>query len=281
MLGPMPDWPLDDASNRYEVNPPLAASSDGILVTGAAATNTKGAWVEIIRSTSFDAGLMMFEIRCGTTGLAGDCMYDIGVGPAGSEQVLIPNVYLSRTTTSAVIGAWQFPVSLPAGTRIAARAQSSTASNPSALTLRVMASAFQSEEPRGAIYSFGANTATTAGTPIDAGAVANTKGAWAEVVRATPSPIGAISLSVGNNKDVARVFAPFQVDIGIGAAGAEQVVIPDLVFSAEPGDDLIFPSTTWPMPVAIPAGTRIAARCRSSITGAGDRTLDVIVHGVA
>lgn len=274
----MPDFPRLAEVEDYEANIPPAITG-GIVVTGSASANVKGAWVELIRSTSADGSFL--HIQWGTSGSVNtEFLLDIGIGPAGSEQVIVPNLYCSRTTTSGSVGHIVLPIAVPAGARISARVQGATASVTPKLTVRVGSATMPGSSPAAGVDAFGADTTDTSGAAMDAGAVANTRSAWTELVRSTPREYLGLFMCFGNNKDVARTFADFDTQIGIGAAGSEVVLISDILAYAEGADDLIFPCITPLMPVHIPAGSRLSQRVRSSNTTAGDRTLDSVLYGV-
>ena len=105
--------------------------------------------------------------------------------------------------------------------------------------------------------SLGASLSTTMGTPITAGATANTKGAFATIVAATPTDCCMLVLSF-------RMFTgstvQTAVDIAIGPAGSEVVIIPNFVLGA--ASNLLLGSIL--LPLNLPAGTRISARSQSS-----------------
>jgi hypothetical protein len=101
--------------------------------------------------------------------------------------------------------------------------------------------------------------AASSGTPGGA----NTKGAWVQVLAACPIDADGFLLGFANNTGSP---CDFLVDIGIGGAGSEVVLIPDLYLRANVNDQL---GEKMFVPMAIPAGTRIAARCQNN-TGSGN-----------
>jgi hypothetical protein len=98
----------------------------GTSVTAASSANSKGSWAQLIASTTRKVvGIVVLMHQSGT----GKFMVDIGTGASGSESVLIPDVYVNfGGSYGAGSAAVFFPVQIPAGTRIAARCQCSTAS---------------------------------------------------------------------------------------------------------------------------------------------------------
>ena len=103
----------------------VAASSDATQIDPGAVAHTKGSWVELTASSSAIDGLLVivgndFNVVPATT----NWLIDIGTGAAASEVVLLGN--LPSTCGTVETGTMLFfyvPISLAAGTRIAARCQ--------------------------------------------------------------------------------------------------------------------------------------------------------------
>ncbi len=104
-----------------------------------------------------------------------------------------------------------------------------------------------------------------------AAATDHTKGAWAQVTASTARDYDALLIALNvNSNAIGELF-----DIGVGGAGAEQVVVPDLLFAGLDRHALYFLA-----PVAVPAGSRIAARMQATNAGAGTTTGQVAVMGI-
>jgi hypothetical protein len=89
--------------------------------------NTKGSYAAFSTSTSRRTLWLIFAALNGT---GGNWLFDIAVGAAGSEVVIIPNIWacVGGVTNSVEVQVYQFPVNIPAGSRLSVRAQSDTAS---------------------------------------------------------------------------------------------------------------------------------------------------------
>lgn len=91
------------------------------------------------------------------------------------------------------------------------------------------------------------------------GAAAHTKGPWLQAAASTPYDSGCLYIAINNDLDTSgeRWF----VDIAVGAAGSEQVVVSNLpiVNGSYKG-----PVTALFLPLAIPRGSRISVRSQSS-----------------
>ena len=79
---------------------------------------------------------------------------------------------------------------------------------------------------------------------------------WIQLVASTPHPARGIVVMVAPN-NVGRCL----VDIGMGASGSEQVIVPDLYFGFQSG---LGGPQHIPIPIAVPAGVRLAARVQTT-----------------
>lgn len=107
--------------------------------------------------------------------------------------------------------------------------------------------------------SIGLNAGTTSATSISANASANVKGAWTQLSASTPIDaygfwVYAGTHSTDNGDD-------FLFDIALGAAAAEAAIVTNIW---RPAND----SACIYIPLHIPAGQRVSARCQSSTGGA-------------
>lgn len=276
----MADWALNAGGARWLEANVDTANSRGTQITSGAA-NTKGSYTVLVASTPEDAFGIMVHI--GAQPATADCLVDIGIGASTAERPLIPDLRSSAATGATGVGyTYYFPIYIPAGARLTARSQSTTASGVVNVQVHLM---YGKGFGRGACYSqvtaYGAVTASSRGTSIDPGAVANTEGSWAQLVASTANPIALACVAFGNNGDWARAAAQAAlVDIGIGAAAAEREILRDFYIACDSSKDNWAPPVTPLLPLWVPAASRLAARARCSVTTAGDRTLDVIVYGV-
>jgi hypothetical protein len=102
-----------------------SASAPGTTVTAHATINTKGSWVELITATTFPVfGVTLMISSDGTAATQVANLYDLGVGAAASEVVLISNLLNTSPPTGAGMKPYFFPIYIPKGARIAARKQS-------------------------------------------------------------------------------------------------------------------------------------------------------------
>lgn len=125
---------------NVERNYTRAGSTAGTVVTPA--TAAKGAWAQAIAALANDTyGLIVTIHNSATSAANRHYAVDIGIGASGSEIVLIPNLIGSSAAAYGTVGGghhYYFPVFIPAGTRVAVRAQGSVTT-----TFNVNVQAFQ------------------------------------------------------------------------------------------------------------------------------------------
>lgn len=104
-------------------------------------------------------------------------------------------------------------------------------------------------------------TASSVGTTVAASASANTLGSWVQLTASSPVDCVGMLIAVNGFEAVARSGA---IDIGVGGSGSEVVIASKLLMNSVNADYVT--ATVIYLPIAIPAGTRISARCQCSDT---------------
>lgn len=258
----------------YTTNPYL------LQATSHTNANTKGSWQEMIPSTYFDAAGMFAILSYAD--FTYDYLVDIGIGSAGNEQVIVPNMmkggtmYSSRFNENPI----NIPMFIPASSRISFRCQCSTGSKP--IRLQVVLYAF-SGTPFfiGRVKDYGTNTGDSGGTSVDPGGSANTFGNYSEITASTDFDARGFWIGFGNKANAARTTADWRVNIAIGGSGNEQIIIPNYHICAQASGCSLSQVNTPIFWFPIPAGTRIAANAMCDITDATDRTFDIAAYLVA
>jgi hypothetical protein len=247
-------------------------------MTTPSTANVLTAWQEITPSTAHDTSWVM--IRGFSWGIAGqEATLDIGVGAAGSEKVLIPNLLFFRSQ-GLLTTAYMLPVAVPQGSRITARWRSQTTSAGLTFSIYLVGAGFVPSASFSTVRSWG-NVANY-GTTVDPGATANTLGVWEEMVASTEMDCRALCIGIGNAGNTTRLAARWDyLLLGVGAAGQEKVVIEIRnLCDANTGEDAPQPASIPIYPVNIPRGSRIAIRTQCTITDATDRLLRFMVYGL-
>lgn len=116
----------------------------------------------------------------------------------------------------------------------------------------------------------GADAATSQGATITANASADTKGTYTQLIASTAFASTSIMVY---GAEVPTANTDFLLDIAIGAAASEVVILSNLYFGA--GQGSVIYGNPFIFPIAIPAGTRISARVQSDT---GSETITVNVH---
>lgn len=274
----MADWSLRGNANRYDTVGDVVSGSHGTSVTSGT-TNNKGSWYEISSSTPFMACCFIITFS-GVVG--GDFLFDIGFGANPNEVAVISNLHHSdRQSGQGPLTAYWLPISIPAGTRVTVRSQCSSGSSiVSYVSLILCEAHLTRESPLGRVTAYGMTAADSGMTGLEPGGTANTKNSYSQIVASTSNPIKELYIVFGNLANVTRTDCNWLVDLARGASLSEQIIIPDICVSCNAVTDQVFPSVIGPIPMNIPAGTRLAARCACSIIDATDRLLDIGIIGV-
>lgn len=280
----MPDFPQLYDLARCEIAGHASGTAYGTTVTSASApqggANSKGGpWSQLIAATVAPASAIALWVgRSGASTLR--FFFDIGIGAAGFEQVLIENVMLQLSTSPfGFMYVPPIPVHVPAGSRLSARVQVHSGNSQTAVVAAaLLAGGWGKSALLGRATTYGAELADTSGISVDPGGSANTKGAWA-VLDASCRAIRHLTLMFGNQVNATPTSGTWRFDVGIGAAGLEQVIIPDLLFGIGSAGNSYAPYFIQ-LETHIPANSRLVVRSQSTITDATDRLIDVAAIGV-
>jgi hypothetical protein len=238
----------------------------------------KGSYTQLLATTAFNAsGIHILARDNNATASPHDYLLDLSIGASGQEQVVISNLLITQTTDRNG-GICYFPISIPSGSRLAARTQCNIAGTTLVVAAMLHSQSFMSTAGCNRVTTYGAATADSGGEVVDPGAVAHTKGAYAQITASTTAPIRSLVMCLGNRGNSAMAEADFLFDIAIGASGQEQVVVPN-IWVSESGAEIVIPRAIL-VPVTIPTGTRLAVRAQCSETNATDRLLDVVIYGL-
>jgi hypothetical protein len=110
----------------------------------------------------------------------------------------------------------------------------------------------------------GANAAGSGGTDFAVGAVANTKTGWTQIIASSSQRADGLLITVSPSN---IATADYLVDIGIGGAGSETVLLSNLLYSVGSSATGFGPISIF-CPIYVAPGTRISARAQSSDTSA-------------
>lgn len=270
----MGDWPSGFGGGTLYAADAINA---GTQLTVPASANTKGAWTELEDSCPIDADGFYVQVLCGFATL--DVLFDIAIGAGGSEVVILENVLVSSMSAAEyVTNHFYVPLPVKAGTRLAGRYQASSTTNDQVhVQPQFVAGDWFSSLRCGRATTYGANTADSGGTSVDPGGTINTKGAYSELSASVNGMRHAL-ICVGNQANGARSGAGWLVDLAVGGAGSEAVVIPNMQLRQVITIDLFSPAFIE-RPMVVKSGQRLSARASCGINDATDRLLDLVVIG--
>jgi hypothetical protein len=223
--------------------------------TANTSAHTKGAWIELVASTSGAASALLIRIeniRASNVDTA--TLVDIGVGASGSEVAVVPNIAAGQAgsmNNDLRSGLFFFvPVQIPSASRIAARIQSLvTGGKTAVVTVFAMTWGNPSLLPT-AVDSLGTSTATSQGTVGSAAA-------WTEIVASTSTAYRAISPLVCG-ATATQNTAVRNISFAVGASGSETAICRH-AYVVTTNETIDGPITTHPVIAGpFPAGTRFS-----------------------
>lgn len=266
----MSDWPVADV-----VCAKSAVSHGTVGVTTSSSVHTKGAWTQLVAATTYDfSGVIVWFDWADAAGR--EYMIDVGVGAAGSETVIVPNLALSRCSTTDRLfhSCVYLPISIPAGSRLSLRAQSGVSG---AYTMYVAVQGLVGGAPLGlsSVAAIGAVPSLTDGVSVAPGAN-GTWGGWTEVTAACANDIKHLSAHMGSQGRATGTQQFWTLQVATGASGAEQILI-DTMFTAETNVGIFMPQYPHGFFVDIPQGTRLSVRGMKQ--GSGGNTSAIILYG--
>jgi hypothetical protein len=256
--------------------PTLGSYGRTVTVTADATSHTKGAWSEVIASTTADTTHLLVNVY-GMAVSATDTrgLLDVGVGSSASEVAIVSDLPAGfGYATAEYLGhSFLLPLRVAAGSRIAARLQALISADTAIVSIYCLSMPSGRRSPSKLVTIGADETASTSSTFMTA---SNT---YAQVTASTTEAFAGLiaaqccGSSTNFPTDTAEVLT-----LAAGAAGAEVALassVPASYVNAE-----AFQNAAGWMAVAaasrhIPAGTRIACKITTGRTYKG-----AIVFGV-
>lgn len=241
---------------------PRTSSTDATIpfvsVTPNATAHTKGAWAQLIASTSQAIDGITLLIASTTAGstLANNILLDIGTGGSGSESVLVANAAVPFNTATTAPTYLFVPVRVASGTRIAVRCQIGRAS-AAAISVAAMLHAYPANTITSptAIDTIGAVTASSSGVAV------SSNNTWFEVTASTSQAYrGVVICPTSSDASMAASTASF--DLGVGPAASEVAYLGASALATQSTEYSIQYGSGNYIAVSggIPAGSRLAVR---------------------
>lgn len=253
----------------------------GTTVAPSATAHTKGSWVELVAASAADAQAILVVISSyASSSQTAGYLIDIGIGGSGSEAVAIANL-TNAGPAARLATPFYIPLPIPAGTRVSARCQFGGTSGGAITVLAYLLPPQTVDLQRVTnVVTYGAVAGSTAGTSVDPGTTANTKGSWTQIAAATSRNIDWLVPLADNLGQTSRITCEWLVDLGVGGSGSEVAVVSNLEFQVHSTLELNVPRAYPAIPVPrIASGSRLAARAQCSINTTTARLLGVILIG--
>jgi hypothetical protein len=254
------------AFGQVQISHFTASARDPITVTSGGTAHTKGNWTQLIASTPYDAygiWVSIEGVHVADTNTA--YLVDIGVGPAGSEVVVLPNLDAwGADNTGWGLRLYWFPVYIPAGSRIVARSQASTASKNSKVMVALDGVPWYGRWGVGPVVDYGTNLSISAGTSVTP--ATNAFGSWVQIgTTVRDHTFWAVGVDLLTRSGTGS--NTYLVEIAVGPSGSQQ----SLGFYRIKVNTAEQFSAPFPLFVSsrfVPAGTNVWARAAATETHA-------------
>lgn len=244
--------------------------------------NSKGSWAQVYTAIAYDTWDVEIIVNSGSASAAArDTLIDIGYDPAGgtSYTTLISNLAGGCAGGLADLGGqvYHFPVRIPAGSTIAARA---SVNNATVGTVRVIINlqgrpAHPEWHKVGSyVVTVGDVGASSTGTTVTPGTTS--EGAWASL--GSPSKEAwHWQLGCLVNDSTMSALAYF-AELGVGDGTTETVIVKDMLVRTDASERMAYnnPSTGCEKYV----GTGQTLHARSQCSGTADSNFSCIAYGV-
>jgi len=241
------------------------AAANGTVVTPV--VGSKGSWAQLIASVTSDAYGILISINSNAASAANrNAAVDIGIDESGgtSYEVAIPDLLGGAVSAYTTVGGWYFfPYFIPAGSRVAARAQSTVTT-----AFRVGCQLFErpsnpAQIRKGALVeAIGVSGVT--GTSVTGGTTS--EGAWTSLGTTTNRlwwwQFGCQIAVADTNWNAAALH----VDVAVGDGTNFDVIIADALITATTAEALSNPPLSAGVEWSVPPGSTMYARIQSSGT---------------
>lgn len=252
------------APNNFAASP-AGASNRGTNVVAAGSANTKGSWTQIIASAPFEVfGIAVQVTNNSSAGGERHGLWDIGIGAASSEQVIASNIGFGAATvnipTQPTPQEIFLPIRIPKGSRIAMRAQNSTASQTSNVLMTLYGGY---TEPPWRVFAgadcIGADTATSKLTALTAPSGVGTESSWTSIGSTTTRPYQAAKLIVATDTQTVMTNISYHAEWGWNSTTLAELWLQGTTNETVGSFFPTMPEYAW-----IPTGTQLQARYEGS-----------------
>ena len=266
----MADWPVVKGgyfSQSNSVNPT------------ALTANTKGAWTTVATLMN-NCGLI--ECAIYYSALSGGYLFDIGIGTDENKVVIVENIHTGWPNNQArgQNETISIPIFIAKGQTVYVRYQQNGGSTNVWVNFSFYESFFGLPSFAG-VDTYGANTVSTRGTPVDPGGTANVWGSYVELSSSLPRNYRGFILGIPYDYNGGRTDEYYwNLKLAIGAAGSEQQLCYGFRLHTRDEHDGMNPKIFPFIEMHLPKGQRLSISARCNYTDATDRKTDVILYTV-
>lgn len=227
-------------------------------------TTSKGSWTQAIASASTDVfGIFIYIYSNGTAASSRNTVLDIGIGPSGSEIVIVPDLICGNASTIQTgfgVG-YFFPLFIPAGSRVSVRGQSTvTNSFFVLLNFPLLPTSPESQKTAQYIETYGITGRT--GENLTPGST--TISDWV-LVGTTTKPVWHWELGIQvQAADATHNAATYFLDVAVGDSSNKTIVINSWFFVTTTAEQHMKPPIVTMNGKKTPAGTNVYLRGWSS-----------------
>ena len=187
-------------------------TSSATTVTANTSSHTKGAWSQLVASTSANASLLYFTVSgVSTTASNTATLLDLATGASGSEVAFAENIAIGSSNGLDFV----IPCKVASGTRIAARIQSVVTGGKTATVTMYVIDAGNYDATPTSVDIIGTSTANSQGTSFS-----GASGTWVQAIASTTRAYRAIGL-VPSAHNAVMANLTVTCEVGVGAAGSE------------------------------------------------------------
>jgi hypothetical protein len=182
------------------------------ILTANTNAHTKGAWQEILASSSANASLLVLQFSAYSTNATNTAtLIDIATGASGSETVILSNIAVGSAEPTTV----DIPIKIASGTRLSARIQSVVTGGKTGRVQPVLVDVGDYATAPTSVDVIGGDPATSRGISFS-----GSSGTWVEAIASTTRNYrGVAAVFSAHDDTIAAIIG--NMEIGIGSAGNE------------------------------------------------------------
>lgn len=247
----MTNWPIYPGRGRTET----VGETTGEGTAISTSTSGKGSW-NTLGTTSFNwKGFLLQIVSSGNSNLLVDLAVD--------DDIVVPDIMISASNagTNGNAECIDIPIQVASGSAIKARMYSSGSGTPCRILVTGRATDFRAPSPASRIVALNAFSGLYPVSETNFSGTAGVNTGWVEFTASCPADLIGFYIAPSGQADTSRSSSRFLLDIGVGAAGAEQVI---WTFQAAQQSGGMTGPVWGPIWDRVKAGERLAWRVRNS-----------------